>query len=332
MHTKLFELAVAGVLLLAGVSARTAGAQAAGSSECNATCLTNMADQYVAAMVKHDWSGLPLAPGYKYTENTAAIQLGDGLWVGASEAPTTFKIYAADPVSKQVGLYCVMKEFNKPIILALRLKVEEGKIAEIEHIVVRDIRPAGAPNLVTPRSGLVQTIPVSQRVSRDEMYRIADSYFDSIEQSNGDLAPYADDCVRHENGMQTTTNKTPSPTPLDAATAGPAANPSFAKLGALSCHDSMNTHILSYITKIRPRRLIIIDEERGLVFGFPMFVHRGNVRQIKVVGVPGVDTVPMNFGPIDLQAAEIFAIRNGKIHEIEAMGYLLPYNAKTGWE
>ncbi len=322
---------MAGVLLLAGIPIRTAGAQAAASSECNSTCLANMADQYVAALVTHDWSGLPLAPGYKYTENTAAIQLGDGLWVGASEAPTTFKIYAADPASKQVGLYCVMKEFNKPIILALRLKVDGGKIAEIEHVVVRDIRPAGAANLVTPRAGLVQAIPVSQRVSRDEMYRIADSYFDSIEQSNGDLAPYADDCVRHENGMQTTTNKTPSPTPLDAA-AGPGAGGAMAKLLALGCHDSMNTHGLSYITKIRPRRLIIIDEERGLVFGFPMFVHRGNVRQIKIVGVPGVDTIPMNFGPIDLQATEIFAIRNGKIHEIEAMGYLLPYNAKTGWE
>jgi hypothetical protein len=329
MRTKLFGIVAAGVLLLAGISARAAGAQA---SECNQMCLTNMADQYVAALVKHDPSGLPLAPGYKYTENTAAIQIGDGLWVGASEAPTAFKIYAADPASKQVGLYCVMKEFNKPIIFALRLKVEEGKIAEIEHVVVRDIRPVGMPNLVTPRSGLVQTIPASQRVSRDEMFRIADSYFDSIEQSNGDLAPYADDCVRHENGMQTTSNTTPRPTPLDAATAGPAANPGFAKLGALGCHDAMNTHVLSYITKIRPRRLIIVDEERGLVFGFPMFVHRGNVRQIKIVGVPGVDTIPMNFGPIDLQAAEIFAIRNGKIHEIEAMGYLLPYNAKTGWE
>jgi hypothetical protein len=332
MRAKLLGAFAAAVLLLAGVSARTATAQVAAASECNATCLTNLADQYVAAMVKHDPSGLPLAPGYKYTENTAAIQIGDGLWVGASEAPTTFKIYAADPASKQVGLYCVMKEFNKPIILALRLKVEEGKITEIEHVVVRDIRPVGIPNLVTPRPGLVQTIPVSQRVSRDEMFRIADSYFDSIEQSNGDLAPYADDCVRHENGMQTTTNKTPSPTPLDSAVSGPGTNSAMSKLLALGCHDSMNTHGLSYITKIRPRRLIIIDQERGLVFGFPMFVHRGNVRQIKIVGVPGVDTIPMNFGPIDLQATEIFAIRDGKIHEIEAMGYLLPYNAKTGWE
>ncbi len=331
MRTKFFGMVAAGVLLVAGISARAAIAQTAAASECNSTCLTNLADQYIAAMVKHDPSGLPLAPGYKYTENTAAIQIGDGLWVGASEPPTTFKIYAADPVSKQVGLYCVMKEFNQQIILALRLKVEEGKITEIEHVVVRDIRPVGLPNLVTPRPGLVETIPVSQRVSRDEMFRIADSYFDSIEQSNGDLAPYADDCVRHENGMQTTTNKTPSPTPLDAA-AGPGTSGAMAKLLALGCHDAMNTRGLSYITKIRPRRLIIIDEERGLVFGFPMFVHRGNVRQIKIVGVPGVDTIPMNFGPIDLQASEIFAIRDGKIHEIEAMGYLLPYNAKTGWE
>lgn len=332
MRVNLFGMVAASVLLLVGTSVRTTAAQGTPATECNRACLENLSDQYVAAMVKHDPSGLPLAPGYKYTENTAAIQIGDGLWVGASEEPTTFKISAADPVSKQVGLYCVMKEFNKPIMLALRLKVEQGKITEIEHVVVRDIRPAGMPNLVTSRPGLVQTIPVTQRVSRDEMYRIADSYFDSIEQSNGDLAPFADDCVRHENGMQTTTNTTPRPTPIDAATAGSAANPGFAKLGALGCHDAMNTHVLSYITKIRPRRLIIIDEERGLVFGFPMFVHRGNVRQIKIVGVPGVDTIPMNFGPIDLQAAEIFAIRNGKIHEIEALGFLLPYNSKTGWE
>jgi len=326
MRLKLLALAVTVGLLSVVLFSRAADAP---SAACDRTCLTNLADQYLASMVKHDPTGLPLAPGYKFTENTAAIEIGEGLWVGASELPTKFKIYAADPTSKQVALYGVMKEFDKPIILALRLKVEEGKITEIEHIVVRDIRPVGLPNLVTPRAGLVETIPASERVSREEMYRIADSYFDSIEQSNGDLAPYADDCVRHENGMQTTTNTTA--TPLGPAT-GLGANPAMAKLLALGCHDSMNTHGLSYITKIRPRRLIVIDEEKGLVFGFPMFVHRGNVRQIKIVGVPGVDTIPMNFGPIDLEAAEIFAIRNGKIHEIEAMGFLLPYNSKTGWE
>jgi len=51
--------------------------------------------------------------------------------VGASEAPTTFKIYAVDPESNQVGFYGVMKENNRPLIIALRLKVVDGEITEM---------------------------------------------------------------------------------------------------------------------------------------------------------------------------------------------------------
>jgi hypothetical protein len=43
---------------------------------------------------------------------------------------------------------------------------------------------------------------------------------------------------------------------------------------------------------------------------------------VKIVGVPGADHVDMNFKPFDLPAAHIFKIRDGKIHEIEAMGFL----------
>ena len=106
----------------------------------------------------------------------------------------------------------------------------------------------------------------------------------------------------------------------------------MAKIGALGCADALNTRALSYITGIDLRRIAIADEERGLVVGLSMFRHRGNVRTIKIVNVPGVDTMPMNFGPIDLQAAHIFKISGGKIHEIEAMGYMLPYMSRTGWE
>ncbi|MGA3292402.1 MAG: hypothetical protein ABSE45_00315 [Candidatus Acidiferrales bacterium] len=320
-------------MLLGGISARTARAQnaAAPQGPCDRACLRGMVDMYIAAMVKHDPSGLPLATGYKYTENTAAIQLGDGLWVGASEAPTTFKIYALDPTSQQAGLFAVMKEWDKPIILALRLKIEDGKIAEIEHVIARNLRDTSMPNLTTPRPGLIETVPPAERVSRDEMYRIADSYFEAIEHSDGNLAPFADDCVRHENGMQTTSNTVLTHDPSDPA--GAPIDPLRAKIRMLGCRDNINSHTLSYITKIQPRRLIIIDEEKGLVFGFPMFVHRGNVRSIKIVGVPGLDTIPMTgLGTSDLEAGEIFKIRAGKIHEIEAMGFILPYGSKTGWE
>jgi hypothetical protein len=156
-----------------------------------------MVDQYIAAMVKHDPSGLPLTSDYKYTENTAAMPLGDGLWVGASEAPTTFKIYALDPVSHQAGLFAVMKEFDKPVILALRLKIENGNISEIEHVVARSVRESSLPNLTTPRPALLGTVPPAERVSRDEMWRIANSYFEAIEHSGAktECRPRATPCL-----------------------------------------------------------------------------------------------------------------------------------------
>jgi hypothetical protein len=40
----------------------------------------------------------------------------------------------------------------------------------------------------------------------------------------------------------------------------------------------------------------------------------------------------MNGGTSNLQAGEIFKIRAGKIHEIEAMGVSLPYGTKSPWE
>ena len=68
------------------------------------------------------------------------------------------------------------------------------------------------------------------------------------------------------------------------------------------------------------------------VFPFPMFQHRGGVRSIKIQGVPGVDVIPMGGATSNPQAGGIFKIRNGKGHEIEAMGVSLPYGTKSPWE
>jgi len=333
MRARLFAAATVIAVLLVGITAGPARPQTAPppASPCDRTCLRGFLDQYIAAMVKHDPSGLPLTSDYKYTENTATMPLGDGLWVGASEAPTTFKIYVLDPTSHQAGLFAVMKEFDKPVILAMRLKIDGGRISEIEHVVARNVRESSLPNLTTPRPGLLETVPPAERVSRDEMWRIANSYFEAIEHSDGNLAPFADDCVRRENGMQTTGNTVPTHDPGDPPDAP--IDPLRAKIRMLGCRYNINTHTLSYITKIQPRRLIIIDEEKGLVLGFPMFVHRGNVRTIQIVGIPGLESMPMTgLRTSDLEAGEMFKIRNGKIHEIEAMGFILPYGSKTGWE
>lgn len=301
------------------------------TQSCDRACLQAIMDSYLAAMAARDPSRLPLADGYKYTENTAQIPIGDGLWAGCTGGPTAFQIVALDPVAGQAGFLGLMQEIDHPSLLSVRLKIVDRKITEIEHVVARRLQERALANLVAPRPGFLQPVPPAERNSRAEMQRIADSYFDSIEQCNGDVAPFADESVRHENGIQTTNNQPPDPAAFGSS-------PSeqdrliMARIDALSVRDQMNCRILSYITRIRPRHLLIVDEELGLVYGFPKFVHRGNVRRIKIVGVPGVDTAPRHVDPFDLMAGEIFKIRGGKIYEIEANGCLVPYNCKTGWE
>ena len=94
----------------------------------------------------------------------------------------------------------------------------------------------------------------------------------------------------------------------------------------------MNTRGLSYITSIDLRRVWIADEEKGLVFGLTMFRQPMLEKTITIVGEFGaLSQRPMNFNPFDLEAAHIFKIQGGKIHDIEAMGFSLPLNSKNGW-
>jgi len=313
------------VLSWAGGDHHVAGQSAA----CDRDCLTAIVDSYLAALVAHDPSKAPLARGLRFTENTGLLDAGEGLWVGASEAPTGFKIYVLDPATGQVGFIGVMKEFDKPVQVALRLRVLNRRILEAEHVVARSLNAAGLKNLAVPRAAFAADVAASQRIARAEMLRIADSYYDSLSKGIGALTPYADDCVRHENGMQTSTNRTPQPPP-PGVTPGQAS--AFATLGALGCAAQMDTQMFSYITSIDLRRVQIVDEQKGLVFGLTMFRHLGRLRTIALTGVPGLASMPMNFGPIDLQAAHIFKIAGGKLHEIEAMGYTLPYKSSSGWE
>jgi hypothetical protein len=152
------------------------------------------------------------------------------------------------------------------------------------------------------------------------MIKDALSYYTAIVTSNGKAAPFADDCVRRENGMQTTGN--PPPTKPGG----------LGTMGTMGCAAQLDTHVMSYIARIEPRRVEIADPETGLAFGLSQFRHPQKEKSVKIVGVPGVESVPMNRDPWDSVNAHIFKIQDGKIHEIEAMGFPVPYNSKTGWE
>lgn len=313
-------VALQAAALQAAASGTTQGAtHKAVPDSCDRTCLKALVDSYLAALVAHDPSRVPLAPNLKFVENTVPLRAGDGFWKTATALPSTFKIYVADPVAQQVGFIGVMQEGDQTVELGLRLKLHKGKITEAEHLVARQLRPTSLPNLQSPRPGLLTVVPAAERSSREELLKIGASYYDALVNSDGHAAPFADDCLRRENGMQTTGNPPP-------------ATPGRGTMGAMGCSAQLDTRVMSYIKRIEPRRVEIADVETGLVFGLSQFRHPMEEKSLKIVGVPGVESVDMPFKPFDLPAAHIFKVSGGRIHEIEALGFTMPYNSKTGWE
>ena len=85
---------VTAAIVICVLTAAPAGAQAnlgAAPGSCDKACLRALADAYFSALVAHDPSKAALAPGVKFTENTQVLNVGEGLWKTASEAPGNFK-------------------------------------------------------------------------------------------------------------------------------------------------------------------------------------------------------------------------------------------------
>jgi hypothetical protein len=168
----------------------------AAEPSCDRVCLEGFVNQYLDGMVAHDPSRLPVTPAIKFTEDDVALKLGDGLW-GTASARGVYKEYFDDPEAGQAAFFGTMKENGHGIALALRLKIENRRISEAESVVVRSPRTfdmmekAGAPDPV-----LLETVPVSERISRGQLIAIANQYFEAIEQGNGKVAPFDADCNR----------------------------------------------------------------------------------------------------------------------------------------
>jgi hypothetical protein len=158
--------------------------------------LVTLMERYLAALARHDPSGVPLASDVKFVENTEVTPIGKGLWETATGGLIEFKIFAADPFAGQVAFMGVIQERDKPTILAARLKVVDGTITEVDHLVIHSGGRPLNPNMAKVRPGLLQSLKPSERVPRDQMLRIANSYYDAIVQDNGNIAPFADECQR----------------------------------------------------------------------------------------------------------------------------------------
>jgi hypothetical protein len=295
---------------------------------CDRACLVAIMDGYMNAIFKHDPTAVPpLAADVRMTENTGQMDVGEGMLWRSKVEPTSFKIYVADPLFGQVAEQARLKIGGRDALVAVRLKIDRGKIQEIEQLWDRNINAAAIPLLTTPRETLVNDVPESQRTSRDVMIWAANSYFDALEGDDGKIAAFADDCVRHENGYQTVNNPAPGgrmmPAPMlpDPNTEQ---GKEQIKFSMLTCTQQIDSKTFAYMKHIRPRRALIVDEQKGLVATFPLFVHDGTRRGAPPNAPPGMLQ--------NLVTMETFGIRGGLIHEVEVFPFItIPYGLGNGW-
>jgi hypothetical protein len=313
-------------LALASCIAHAATKQPAATT-CDRDCLKALADSYLGALVAHDPSKVPLAADVKIVENAQRIKPGEGLWKTTTAGADEFKIVVPDPYSQEVGGMVMMQSGGKPAQVGFRLKLVNGKITEAEHMIAVP-REQSLANLQKPRAAILMDVPYEYRDARGRLIHMAKSYYDALDNNNGSLAPFAQDCERHENGIRTA--------PFGGAASGvgiPGAPPRPPSLvGLQDCTSQINSGTFQYITVIDNRRVELADEQTGLALGFSHFHHAMTEKEFKILNDPSREVMKMDYKPFDLPAMHIFKIWGGQIHEIEAMGFTAPYNSPTGWE
>jgi hypothetical protein len=136
--------------------------------------------------------------------------------------------------------------------------------------------------------------------------------------------PFADDCHRIENGGVSTN----VPTPPGQTRPDPATSLGYS--AQWTCREQFESGLLHFVTQIRDRRYVAVDQERGLVAAFAFFDHvAGSTRTFQVPDGRTVTAGPSQ--PWTWQIYEIFKIQDGQIHEIEAFLTRPPYGLTSGW-
>jgi hypothetical protein len=268
---------------------------------CDRACLEGLVNGYLEAMVAHAPERLQLTENFRFTENDQELKLGEALWKTATGLGT-YRLYFADPQNQQIGFYGTIRENGRPATFVLRLKVENRRIEEAESLVLRGAATAQRIEMESPDPVLLEAVPPAERLSRTELVARTNLYFEAIEQGNGKVAPFHKDCARFENGIKTS---------------------------GVSCSEQLDTHTFDYIQKIYPRRFLVVDEERQLVFGFFMLNHPGDITWVKNPEGSRREMGAAATRPFAVDVAELFRIKDKQIRKVEALMVSLPYGQQT---
>ncbi|MET0791721.1 MAG: hypothetical protein ABW061_09395 [Polyangiaceae bacterium] len=171
-----------GTLGAAGAAgaAGTAGA-GGGTAGCTRQLLKSTIDAYFKALAAHDASTLPLADNLKFTENGKASKPAEAaLWKTAGALKYAHS--ALDTDTCMSATEAVVPDGTTDVPIALRLKLQNQKLTEIETIVVRkgDYSVASNTAALIASNDTVkweETVPTDKRNTRAEVTGWMEKYY-----------------------------------------------------------------------------------------------------------------------------------------------------------
>ena len=249
-------------LLAAWALALAAPVSAAPAASCNRQCLSGMMQAYLGALTANDPSKAPLSGAFRQTENAVAIPLGDGLWKNARALGALQRRYF-DPVTSTAAYFGTLAMANGETgIVTLRLHVSGGEVDEAEWYLARSsdlgITPGAKamfdlkPLLDGPPPERV--VAPKDRIPRETLIAITDSYFDGITAENAKLIRAHPGCKRLENGMG----------------APPSARSDDGK-GPPDCTSGQGQFGVAFVAG---RRFPLVDEEAQVVLALGTFIRK----------------------------------------------------------
>jgi hypothetical protein len=182
------------------------GSVTAGS--CSRELLKTTVDAYFKALAAHDPSTLPLADNVKFTENAKSSKIGQaGLWKTAGALKYIHTAYderteGCDTVCCTAVSQAVVPESSTDLTVALRLKMVDQKITEVETIAARkgDYMMGPDGKALADSAKIVKwedAPPAGKANTRAEITKWINKYFSMFPKG---FCNMASNCKRMENG------------------------------------------------------------------------------------------------------------------------------------
>jgi hypothetical protein len=267
------KIKISGLLLLTSILF-SAPLLAAQNNACDRSCLSDILEQYMDAVVDNDPDSAPLIVGFRQTDNAMVTRPGNGVWSNVTSLGDVQREFL-DPVTGQAAYFGTVNEGNKPVVVTARIKVVNRQITEAEWFIARDTDPGAHgpeednlydPANLTANPPAPRNVPVSQRLSRESLIGITETYFDGITGHDGSLVIAKPGCFRLENGLTVTGRELPEGRTdgfegrTDCAS-GFAASTAGSGLG---------------ISVVANRRYVIVDEQQQVVLALGVFMRSAN--------------------------------------------------------